>query len=140
MDARTPQQPTQRLPSGKLAIFATASLPVAALVTPLAVYLPNYYATHLGLSLAAVGLAFGAVRLLDILVDPLIGVAINATNTRLGRFRPWMLGGVPVLAAAVFMIYMAEPHVSTAYMIGWLLVLYAGYSMVALGHASWAAA
>jgi Na+/melibiose symporter-like transporter len=140
MDARTPKPPTTGMPSGKLAIFATASLPVAALVTPLAVYLPNYYATHLGLSLAAVGLAFGAVRLLDILVDPLIGVAINATNTKIGRFRPWMIGGVPVLAAAVFMIYMAEPHVSTAYMIGWLLVLYAGYSMVALGHASWAAA
>ncbi len=140
MDARNPQPPTQRMPPRDLAIFATASLPVAALVTPLSVYLPNYYATHLGLSLAAVGLAFGAVRLIDILVDPLIGVAINATDTRIGRFRPWMLGGVPVLIAAVFMIYMANPGVSTIYMIGWLLVLYAGYSMVTLGHAAWAAA
>ena len=65
-------------------------MPVAALGIPLTVYLPNYYASHIGLSLAAVGAAFSIVRLIDIVFDPMIGVAINATHTRFGRFRPWM--------------------------------------------------
>ncbi len=38
------------------------------------VYLPNYYASHIGLSLlAVVGASFSLVRLIDIAFDPLIG-------------------------------------------------------------------
>lgn len=115
-------------------------MPVAALGIPLTVYLPNYYASHLGLSLAAVGAAFSIVRLIDIIFDPMIGVAINATRTRFGRFRVWMIAGAPLLMLAAFMIFMAEPGISSVYMIGWLLVLYAGFSMLTLGHSAWAAA
>lgn len=129
-----------KLPSRLLAPFASASMPVSALGIPLTVYLPNYYASHIGLSLAAVGAAFSIVRLIDIVFDPLIGVAINATHTRFGRFRPWMIGGAPLLMVAAYMIFMAEPGISTFYMVGWLLVLYAGFSMLTLGHSAWAAA
>jgi glycoside/pentoside/hexuronide:cation symporter, GPH family len=128
------------LPARLLAPFASAAMPVAALGIPLTVYLPNYFASHIGLSLAAVGLAFTAVRLIDIVFDPLIGIAINATRTRFGRFRPWMIGGAPLLMIATYMIFMAQPGISTVYMVGWLAVLYAGYSMLTLGHSAWAAA
>ena len=129
-----------KLPVRMLAPFASAAMPVAALGIPLTVYLPNYYASHIGLSLGAVGLAFTMVRLLDILFDPLIGIAINATRTRFGRFRPWMIAGAPLLMLAAYMIFMAQPGISTVYMIGWLLVLYAGFSMLTIGHSAWAAA
>jgi GPH family glycoside/pentoside/hexuronide:cation symporter len=143
MSAPSPQAGngnTGRLGLGRLAMFASASIPVSALATPLSVYIPNYYASHLGLSLAAVGSVFFVVRMIDIFFDPLIGVAINATQTRLGRFRPWMILGVPILMAGVFAIYMAEPGVTTGSLIVWLLVLYAGFSILTLGHAAWAAA
>lgn len=141
MDMRSPAAAgRKRLPARLLAPFASAAMPVAALGIPLTVYLPNYYASHLGLSLAAVGAAFSIVRLIDIIFDPLIGVAINATRTRFGRFRPWMVAGGPLLMLAAYMIFMAEPGISTAYMVGWLLVLYAGFSMLTLGHSAWAAA
>lgn len=136
-----PQAPTtSRLPARLLAPFASAAMPVAALQIPLAVYLPNYFASHIGLSLAAVGAAFSIVRLIDIVFDPMIGVAINATNTPFGRFRPWMVAAAPLLMIASYMIFMAEPGITTFYIVGWLLVLYAGYSMLTLGHSAWAAA
>jgi GPH family glycoside/pentoside/hexuronide:cation symporter len=138
--SQTGKSSTKRLPVRLLAPFASASMPAAALGVPLSVYLPNYYASHIGLSLASVGLAFTMVRLIDILFDPLIGVAINATRTPFGRFRPWMVAGAPLLMIASFMIFMAEPGITTFYMVGWLLVLYAGFSMLILGHSAWAAA
>jgi len=143
MDARTPKTPDSAksgLRAWLLLAFSTAAIPVAALSTPLSVYLPHYYASHLGLSLATVGNAFAAVRLIDILFDPAIGVAVNGTQTRLGRFRPWMLAGAPILMAAVYAIYMAEPGVTSLNLILWLLVLYAGFSILTLGHSAWAAA
>ena len=141
MDARTPAAPaTGKLPGRILAPFALAAMPSAALGIPLTVYLPNYYASHLGLNLAAVGLAFGIVRLIDIFFDPAIGVAINATNTAFGRFRPWMAAGAPLLMIAAYLLFMAEPGVSIAYLVGVLLVLYAGFSMLVLAHSAWAVA
>lgn len=142
MDARTPTAaPTaKKLSIWTLAPFSVASMPVAALGIPLTVYLPNYYASHIGISLTLVGLAFSIVRLIDIAFDPAIGVAINATNTAFGRFRPWMAGGAPLLMVAVYMLFMAQPGVHIAYLVGVLLVLYAGFSMLTLAHSAWAAA
>ncbi len=142
MDARAPQANPQNNAPGfwRLIAFSTAAIPVAGLATPLSVYLPNYYASHLGLPLAAVGGVFFIVRLIDILFDPAIGVAVNATTTPLGRFRPWMIAGVPILVAAVYALFMAETGVGMGYLVGWLLILYVGFSVLTLGHSAWAAA
>lgn len=140
MDAPAPTTKVSRLPARLLAPFASAAMPVAALNIPLVVYLPNYFTSHIGLSLAAVGWSFTAVRFIDIALDSLIGIAINATDTPLGRFRPWMAAGAPMIMLATFMLFMAVPGVSVGYAIIWLLVIYAGFSMLSVGHSAWAAA
>src|ERR1700746_69338 len=80
---------------GRLATFAAGALPVGALVTTLGVYLTNYYASHIGIPLAAVGGAFMMVRLLDISIDPLLGMAMDWTRTPLGKYRPWLAPSRP---------------------------------------------
>ena len=141
MSVTTPASPAvSKLPARVLAPFSTASMPVAALGIPLTVYLPNYFASHIGLSLGAVGLAFGIVRFLDIILDPMIGIAINAVDTPFGRYKPWMIAGAPLLMFAAYMMFMALPGISIVYMVFWLLVLYCGFSMLTLGHSAWAAA
>src|SRR5690242_14744986 len=86
MDARAPgtKLTNTSFTKPRLAAFAIAALPAASLGLPLSVYLPNYYASHLGLNLAIVGASFSAVRLLDIFFDPFIGVVIDATRTPFG--------------------------------------------------------
>jgi glycoside/pentoside/hexuronide:cation symporter, GPH family len=113
-------------------------LPIGALAVALSVYLPRYYASHIGLSLAAVGAAFGAVRLIDMCFDPVIGVLMDHTKTRLGRYRVWLLVSAPLLAVPVYMLFLAPTGVPLTYLIGWLFVYYLGTSFVALSHASWA--
>ncbi len=61
----------------RLAAFSTAGLPVGALIVSLAVYLPHYYTSTLGLPLAVVGGAFALVRLIDICLDPILGVIMD---------------------------------------------------------------
>ena len=106
----------------------------------LGVYLAPYYAGHYGLSLATVGLAFMAVRLIDTVFDPFIGVAMDKTRSRFGRYRPWLAAGAPVLMVAVYMLFNAPGGVSIAYLIGWLFVYYIGTSLIMLSHSSWASA
>ncbi len=122
-----------------LGAFASAAFPVGALQLPLAVYLPNYYASHIGLSLAAVGFAFTFVQLAAITMDPILGVAMEGSRTRLGRFRPWLAASVPILILGTVMVFLARPGVSAAYLTGWLLFFFLGYSMSMLATTAWGA-
>ena len=119
--------------------FSLSNLPLGALAVAVAVYLPPYFASHLGVSLAVVGGAWTTVRLLDIGVDPVLGVIMDRTRTRLGRYRFWMLLGSPVLMISVFALFQAPHGIGPVYLIGWLLVFYLGTSILGLGHSAWGA-
>ena len=129
-----------RLSLPSLLAFSLPNLCIGALAVALGVYLPRYYAGHYGVSLAAVGSAFMAVRLFDCFIDPFLGVAIDKTRSKLGRYRLWMAAGAPVLMLAVYMLFDPPMSVSIPYLFGWLFIYYIGTSLITLSHASWASA
>ncbi|CAN7248942.1 MFS transporter [Phenylobacterium sp. LjRoot164] len=128
-----------RLPLPVVMAFSSTALPIAAIGLVMAVYLPRFFAGQLGLSLAAVGLAFTIVRLIDLAIDPILGMAMDRTRTRFGRYRPWLLAGGPIVMVAAYMLFMAHPGITEAYLIEWLLVLYLGVSILTLAQAAWGA-
>jgi len=127
------------LPLLTILAFASSGVPMAALMLSLSVYLPRYFAGQIGVTLGAVGAAFTLVRLLDIGLDPLIGLLMDRTRSPIGRYRPWMICGAPVVMAAAYALFMAPKGISQAYLIAWLLVLYAGASIITLASSAWAA-
>lgn len=127
------------LSNWRLAAFAAPCIPVAAMLMPVTVYLPNYYARDLGVSLAAVTFAFAAVRLFDLWLDPVLGFLIDKTNTRFGRFKPWLAAGLPIAVLAIWMLFMARPGIDGAYILTWLIMGYLGQSMATMAHVAWAA-
>jgi Na+/melibiose symporter-like transporter len=140
MTAQSESGAYARLSAPDLFAFAMPNLCIGGLAVGLGVYLAPYYAGHYGLSLATVGLAFMAVRLIDTFFDPFIGVAMDKTRGRFGRYRPWLAVGAPVLMIAVYMLFDAPSRVSLPYLIGWLFVYYVGTSLVTLSHSAWASA
>ncbi|WP_309643025.1 MFS transporter [Phenylobacterium sp.] len=129
----------RRLPISLVFGFASLSVPLGAYAVAVAVYLPAYFAKHLGVSLAVIGGAWAVVRLIDLVVDPILGVVMDRTRTRLGRYRAWMLLGGPIMMAATYALFLAPEGIGSIYLIGWLLVLYLGTSILGLGHSAWAA-
>lgn len=130
---------SERRSNWTLAALAAPCLPLAGLGLPLVVYLPEFYASELGLSLTAVGTAFMAVRLLDMGFDPFIGSVMDRTRSRFGRFKLWFAIGAPILMLASYMLFMAKPGVTELYLWFWLLVVYAGFSIATLAQLAWAA-
>ncbi|PKP94816.1 MAG: MFS transporter [Alphaproteobacteria bacterium HGW-Alphaproteobacteria-16] len=70
-------------------------------------FLLYYYTNVVGLPAAAVGTIFLAARLLDAVIDILVGIAVDKTRSRWGRTRPYFLfTAVPysVIFVLVFMV------------------------------------
>ena len=66
------------------------------------VFLFIFYTDVFGLSAAAVGTMMLVTRLIDAFSDPLMGAIADRTNTRFGKFRPYLLWGIiPMIAAGV---------------------------------------
>ncbi len=127
-------------PSPALAALAALSLPLATLSLPLVIIIPEYYTSVIGLSLAAVGLTFTAVRLLDIVFDPLVGILMDQTRTRMGRIRPWLVLGAPLLMAATGMLFFAQQGVTELYFFIALALTFAAWSIVSLAQLALGAA
>ena len=130
----------QPLSLPNLLAFSTPGLCIGALSIAMTVYLPRYYAGHYGLGLALVGAAFGGVRLTDTLFDSFVGVAMDKTRTRLGRFRPWMMLGAPAMMLAMFLLFNPPVAVSLSYLVVCLIVYYVANSLILLSHYAWASA
>ncbi|WP_310497863.1 MFS transporter [Sandarakinorhabdus sp.] len=120
-----------------LAAFAAPCLPLTGVGLPLVVYLPPYYAGTLGLDLAMTGILFSLVRWLDLPLDIVFGHQIDRTDTRLGRFRPWMLGGCLVMLAGLFVVFFAQPGLTPLHAFAGLFLMYAGFSAAQVAHTSW---
>ncbi len=73
------------------------------------VFLFIYYTDEFGIEPAAVGLMFLLVRLFDVVTDPLMGLIADRTNSRYGKFRPWLRWGIiPYVVLGPFVFFVPE--------------------------------
>lgn len=69
----------------------------------LATQLMFFMTDFLGITAAAAGTMFLVARIWDAINDPMMGVIADRTNTRWGKYRPWLLfGGIP-MACSLFL-------------------------------------
>jgi GPH family glycoside/pentoside/hexuronide:cation symporter len=118
-------------PVGLIAL-SLMGIPLTALSLPLVVMIPEHYATVLGLPLALIGLIFTGVRIFDIVIDPLLGAAMDRTRSRWGRYRPWLILGAPALMLSVYLLFMAKPGVGPIYLLLTLTAAFLGWSTLSL--------
>lgn len=128
-----------RLPFSLLASYGALSLPLATIGLPLSIYLAPFYAGEIGLPLAALGIAMVVARLVDIVIDPWIGVISDRWRPAPGRRKIWLPIGGTVLLVGVYMLFQPEPPVGIAYFLGWTAVVYLGFTMVKLPYEAWGA-
>lgn len=72
-------------------------------------FLMYYYNTVLGISATFIGLLFMAARVFDALNDPCMGVIVEKTHTRFGKFRPWLFIGT-LLNSLILYAMFAVPN------------------------------
>lgn len=127
------------LGTGRLVAYGALGMPLTALLLPLAIFLPPYYAQLPALTTGSVGaLLFGA-RLWDLVTDLGVGWASDRTRSRYGRRRPWIVLGTPILLIGAWYLFTPPDTATWVYLLGWSLVAYLGWSMIMLPYQTWGA-
>jgi glycoside/pentoside/hexuronide:cation symporter, GPH family len=123
----------------EIAAFAAPAAPLLALSLPTIIFLPPYFASHLGTPLAAVSAIFLGARVFDLIIDPLIGSLQDRTKSSFGRRRLWLAISCVPLMAMVWWVFLGLPvgaSEDTA-RIAVFLLYFVGATMI-ISHLSWA--
>lgn len=97
-------------------------------------FLMIFYTDVFGISMSAVAALMLFSRFWDAINDPIVGGLTDSTNTRWGRYRPWLLIAAPLTAVVLIASFWAHPDwndtVKIVYMIITYCILVLGYTCV----------
>ncbi len=80
-----------------------------AIVGLLNSYQAEFYGSVMGASLAVVGIIILVAKIVSAVFDPIIGNKIEGTNSKLGKFKPFILVSIPVLLIFTAIVFFDIP-------------------------------
>lgn len=134
-----PASKPARIPTGRLALYAAPWFATQIVFLPLVNFVPGHYSSDLGLPLFAVSLAMLGSRFLDLLVDPVIGAVSDRMKTPIGRRKPVILVGAPVLILGAWLAFAPPDNPSPLYLFLALTTLFFGFALIQIPYVSWGA-
>lgn len=123
----------------RLLAYGCIALPLSTIGLPLSIYLAPFYSGELGLPLAALGAAMVLARLVDVIVDPMIGVLSDRWRPSVGRRKVWLPIGVSLLVLGAWMLFQPGTGVGVGYFFLWTTVMYVGFTATKLPFEAWGA-
>lgn len=124
---------------GTLTLYGLPAMAFAVPTIPVFVYLPDFYAKDMGLGLALTGTILLALRILDVISDPVVGYLSDRTSPRFGRRKPWIAVGGMAAGLALVMLFSPPETVTALYLALWAGVLYLGWTCIAVPYQAWGA-
>jgi len=122
-----------------LAAYAAPAIPLALLGLPLTVYLPAFWAGDMGLPLATVGFVLTAVRLLDVVSDPLVGRWSDSLAGRFGRRRPFIAAALPVAGLGIAGLFFPPEGAGAVWLFCFAALVTLGWTLMSLPYQAWGA-
>ncbi len=93
-------------------------------------YVATFGSNVLGITAVFAALMVTGMRVFDAITDPIIGAMMDRTNTKIGKFRPYMILGQITMGVSVALLYIATPFIPADMM--WLR-----YTMFVVLYAVW---
>jgi glycoside/pentoside/hexuronide:cation symporter, GPH family len=117
-------------------------MPLALLELPLFVLLPKLYNELFGVSLAVVGAVLLATRLVDALIDPVLGVWLDKKSAKFS-YRFWITATLPLLIASFGALLWPPMTWFSDSVAAWLavfsIITYICYSVISISYQAWGA-
>ncbi len=117
--------------------YAAVYAPFSILHAPALSVLPALYAKYAHLDLVYIGMVLTLARVLDCVLDPLMGFASDRTKSAYGRRKPWIVAGGLVCSVAAYFLFRPSSLTGGVYFVAWYFVLYVGWTLAEIPHTAW---
>ncbi|MDY2945166.1 MAG: MFS transporter [Lachnospiraceae bacterium] len=91
-------------------------------------YLTYYMTDVFGISAYAISGLMLAARIIDAVTDPMMGMIADRTRSKLGRFRPYLIFGAPVLGFTIYLLF-CSPNIPESGKVFYAYLMYILYSL-----------
>ncbi|MCS7461946.1 glycoside-pentoside-hexuronide (GPH):cation symporter [Paenibacillus doosanensis] len=85
--------------------YASGNFGLNLFFSSISTYLLYFYTDNMGITAAAAGTLMFVAQLVNLVTNPLMGVLVDRTNTRWGKFRPYFLFGCVPLAVIGLLVF-----------------------------------
>ena len=121
-----------------LSSYAAGSLGNNIIFSLINTYLLIFLTDSFGIGAAAVGTLFLVARIIDGITDPIMGVIVDNTNTKIGKSRPYLFA-VPIFISITTIMCFSTPDLSYSNKIIWMYASYIlwGISFTAMDIPYW---
>lgn len=126
-----------KLPRHLLAAFSTPTFAEQVMLAPIFGILPALYAQNTLASLQVTGFVFMVARVVDALLDPVIGYLSDITKSRFGPRKPWMIAGAIVAAASVPFFFDPPATADGVYFFVTCMAMFVGWTMMMIPYNAW---
>ena len=132
---------SDRQPLGKKTLFfySLTDMPVNMSIFPVLVFIPKFYTSDLGVSLALGATIILAVRIFDVVTDPLCGLISDRVSTPWGRRRVWLVAATPIMMMSVYQLFLPPAGAGALHMAIWMFALSIAMTMTIIPYYAWAA-
>lgn len=119
--------------------YCLYAIPLTATTAAISNFVPPFYSEAFGLPLVSVGAALLMIRIIDAVMDPLIGWAIDAAPFR-QQHRPWVLIALPIYLVSVGLLFFPPAGwVSQAFLVAVGGAAYVAFTLGVVAHQAWGA-
>ena len=119
--------------------YSFPALAISIPTIPLYLYLPTFYGVTLELGLAATGFALLTARVFDTITDPIVGIISDRFPIKRNYRKPWIAVGSIIAAIGLYQLLNPPNDAGIIYLICWSIVLYLGWTFVAVPYLTWGA-
>ena len=127
-----------RLPLPQLLAYSLIELPVGGALNMMTLFLGFRYA-ELGVRLGDIAWIVLVARLLDVAIDPAVGLLSDRTRSGFGRRKLWVVAGAPIFMAAVWRLFLPPAEVDATYFAAWMIAFWLGFSLINIPYYAWGA-
>lgn len=119
--------------------YGLTDLPISMAMFPVLVFIPKFYTSDMGISLAVVASILFFVRISDVFTDPLFGYLCDRIDTPWGRRRPWIVLAVPIMMLSIYNLFMPPDGAGAFHMLIWMFLLSIATTIMIIPYYAWAA-
>ena len=130
---------TQQVKRNTILAYGGLATPLAMIGYPIAIWLIPFYSEVVGIPLYIIANLLLVARFTDVITDPILGQLGDSTRTSIGRRKPWIILGVPLMMLAIYKLFIPDTEVSIAYFVVWMMLMYLGSTIISIPYGAWGA-